>query len=68
MREGSIALKVVDLARQERFTEIEALFAPPLRAVVSADTVRAGWSIESARIGPVTAVGPPVPEHLRQTT
>jgi len=62
MREGTVALTVVDLARQGRFAEIEALFAPPLRAVVSADTVRLGWESESARIGAVTTVGDPVPE------
>ncbi|GAA4954639.1 alpha/beta hydrolase family protein [Actinoplanes utahensis] len=56
-----IALDVVEMARQERFTDIEALFAPPLRAVVSADTMRTAWAAERARIGSPWSVGPAVP-------
>ena len=34
---AAIATRVVELARDGRFAEIERFFAPPLRAVVSAD-------------------------------
>lgn len=52
-----IALTVIDLARAERFADIEALFAPSLRAVVSADTMRAAWAAERARIGADWTIG-----------
>jgi len=57
-----VALGVVDMAQHGRFTDIEALFAPPLRDVVSADTLHAAWSSERSRIGPATAVGEPTCE------
>ena len=40
---AAIATRVVELARNGQFAEIEALFAPQLRAVVSAETLRVGW-------------------------
>ena len=58
----AIAASVVEMARAERFTGIEELFAPPLRAVVSAETIRPRGPPRSARIGPVAAVGAPVSE------
>jgi dienelactone hydrolase len=58
----AIAASVVDMARAERFTGIEQLFAPPLRAAVSAETIQTAWTVEAAKIGPVTMVGPPVSE------
>jgi dienelactone hydrolase len=58
----AIAASVVEMARAERFAGIEELFAPPLRSVVSAETIRTAWTAEMARIGPVAAVGPPVSE------
>ncbi len=59
---AAIAAAVVAMARQERFAEMEQLFAPRMRAVVSAETVRVGWVGEISRIGPVTEVGEPVSE------
>ncbi|MCY1144329.1 hypothetical protein OWR29_40580 [Actinoplanes sp. Pm04-4] len=53
---------IIDLLRQGRFAEIEAQFAPRLRAAVSADAVESAWSLETARIGPIVAVGDPVRE------
>jgi dienelactone hydrolase len=55
----TVAASVIAMARDARFADVEALFAPRLRAAVSADTIRAAWSAEAARIGPVRLVGPP---------
>lgn len=54
---AAIAVRVAELARNGRFAEIEELFAPPLRAVVSAETLRIGWETEIGKLGPVSAVG-----------
>jgi dienelactone hydrolase len=58
----AIARMVVDLAREGCFAEVEDLFGKRLRAVVSAQTLRAAWASEAARIGPVRTVGEPVAE------
>ncbi|ONI92117.1 hypothetical protein ALI22I_05765 [Saccharothrix sp. ALI-22-I] len=50
---------VVELARAGRFAEIEKLFAPPLRALIDAEAVRAAWV---TGIGAVSGVGEPVSE------
>lgn len=59
----AVALAVVGLARQERFAEVEASFAPRLRALVSAETLQADWQGQLARTGPVTEVGAPAQEQ-----
>jgi dienelactone hydrolase len=59
---AAIARTVVGLAREGRFVEVGDLFGERLRAAVSAETLRAAWANEAARIGPVRAVGDPVPE------
>lgn len=59
---AAVAAAVVAMAREERFAEMEQWFAPRLRAVVSAETVRVGWVGEISRVGPVTGVGEPVSE------
>ena len=51
------------MARDGRFTEIAELFAPPLRAAVSAETLRVAWAGEMDKTGPVCAVGEPVTEQ-----
>jgi dienelactone hydrolase len=56
----AVAAAVVGMARDGRFAEIEQLFAPRLRAAVSAETLRVGWAGEISRAGPVAAVGDPV--------
>ncbi|MGW4644715.1 alpha/beta hydrolase family protein [Sphaerisporangium sp. NPDC004334] len=61
---AAIAVTVVEMARDGRFTEIEALFAPRLRAVVSARTLRTAWAAEIASIGPVSAIGTPATEPM----
>jgi dienelactone hydrolase len=63
---SALAVAVVGMARQSRFADIEALFAPRLRAAVSAETLRIGWTQEMARIGPVSAVGEPASEPARE--
>jgi len=54
---AALVALLVELAEQGRWQDIEALFAPRLRAVVSADTVRTGWAAEAARLGEVTGLG-----------
>jgi len=48
---------IVELASADRFEELAELFAPELRAVVSAEVVRIGWTKE---VGAVHHVGEPV--------
>ena len=50
------------MARDGRFAEVEGLFAAPLRAVVSAEALRAGWAALTGSKGPVRAVGEPAAE------
>lgn len=57
-----IAVAVVDLARRGRFREVEGSFAPGLRALVSAESLRADWTGELARTGPVQTIGAPTRE------
>ena len=54
---AAIAVAVTEMARDGRFAEVEDLFAAPLRAVVSADALRAGWLALTGSNGPVRAVG-----------
>ncbi|WP_433435057.1 serine aminopeptidase domain-containing protein [Nonomuraea sp. CA-141351] len=63
---AATATTVVGMARDGRFTEIEDLFAAPLRAVVSAETLRAAWAAETGVKGPVSAVGEPVSEPIQE--
>jgi uncharacterized protein len=62
----TIATQVVELARNERFAEIERFFAPPLRAVVSAETLRIAWDNEIGKNGPVSAIREPVSELVKE--
>src|SRR5262249_49989853 len=59
---AAVAAAVVGMAREGRFLEIEALFAPRLRAIVSAETLRVHWATEISRLGGITAVGQPTSE------
>ena len=59
---AAIAVAVTEMARDGRFAEVEELFAAPLRAVVSADALRAGWAALTGGKGPVRAIGQPVAE------
>ncbi|MFJ7496596.1 hypothetical protein ACIQZB_36620 [Streptomyces sp. NPDC097727] len=58
------AVLVVEWARDGRFAEIAALFAPPLRAVLTAEALQAAWLAETAGTGPVTDLGEPSSEPL----
>jgi uncharacterized protein len=60
---SAIAVAVTEMVRDGRFAEVEDLFAPPLRAVVSADALRAGWAALTSSKGPVRAVGEPTAER-----
>ncbi|HEX5441305.1 MAG TPA: alpha/beta fold hydrolase [Ktedonobacterales bacterium] len=62
---AATAMRVVELARNERFAEVETLFAPPLRAVVSAETLRIAWVAEIGKNGPVATVGEPTSESVK---
>jgi uncharacterized protein len=50
------------LLRAEDFAEIVEVFAPPLRAAVSADALRLAWVAEVSGRGGVTAIEEPVSE------
>ncbi len=55
-------LTVLELAQAGRVAEIRDLFAPPLRAMVTAEALRVAWAAELARQGPVSSIGTPVSE------
>jgi hypothetical protein len=57
---AAAGIAVVELTRDGRFGEVEALFAPRLRAAVSAGTLGLAWTAERAKLGPVTEIGTPV--------
>jgi hypothetical protein len=59
---GPAGLAVLEMAQAGRFEEIRELFAPPLRAMVSADGLQAVWAAELDRHGQVTSVGAPLSE------
>lgn len=56
------ARRFAALLRAERFEESVELFAPPLRAAVSAEQLRLAWAAEAAGRGGLTAVEEPVAE------
>ncbi|MFD5095745.1 alpha/beta fold hydrolase [Amycolatopsis thailandensis] len=58
------ATAVAEMLREERFDEVEALFAPPLRAAVPAGTLRAAWTAEIGKRGAVTGIGDAVAETV----
>jgi dienelactone hydrolase len=62
---AAVATAVVGMTATGRYAEVEALFAPRLRAAASAETLRVGWETEIAKIGAVRAVGAPVSEPAK---
>ncbi|MEU8148716.1 alpha/beta fold hydrolase [Nonomuraea sp. NPDC048901] len=62
---AATAMAVVEMAENGHFADIERLFAPPLRAVVSAEALRAEWEGLISRIGPISALGTPVSEPVK---
>lgn len=59
---AAVALEVVQMARQDRFDAVIERLAPPLRALVDADALRAAWEAEIGRQGSVVSLGEPVCE------
>ncbi|MFC8720007.1 alpha/beta hydrolase family protein [Kitasatospora sp. NPDC057198] len=57
-----VARRFAALLQAERFGESVGLFAPPLRAAVSAEALRLAWTTEAAGQGGITAVEEPVAE------
>jgi dienelactone hydrolase len=53
----STGMTVMDLLRAARFAEIREMFAPNLRAMVTAEALQAAWTAEVDRHGPLTSVG-----------
>ncbi|GII35193.1 hypothetical protein Pph01_01960 [Planotetraspora phitsanulokensis] len=61
----AVATTVVEMAQNGRYGEIEEVFAPPLRAVVSADTLRVAWEAQISTMGPIVSVGTPISEPAK---
>jgi uncharacterized protein len=57
---AAVGTTVLDLARAGGFAEIRDMFAPALRPMVTPESLRAAWSAEVERYGPITAIGVPV--------
>ncbi|MFD4946042.1 alpha/beta hydrolase family protein [Streptomyces sp. NPDC058239] len=55
-------IAVLDMAQKGRFADICDLFAPPLRAKVTADALRVGWAAMFGQYGPISSTGVPVSE------
>ena len=66
MRTVDVAREVVEQLRTGHFEELEARFAPPLRAAVTAEIVRRAWDAETARTGVITTVGEPRCERRQE--
>jgi uncharacterized protein len=56
------SLAVLDMAQAGRFAEIRDLFAPQVRAMVTAGALEAAWAAEIGRCGEVRSVGTPLSE------
>lgn len=62
----NIANTVIEMALNGQFTEIEDLFAPQLRVVVSAETLRDAWLAEINKRGTISTIGKPVIDQLNE--
>lgn len=60
----TVAMTVAELASAEHFADLEELFAPRLRAAISAETVEVAWAAEIARIGAVRDLGAAITEPI----
>lgn len=58
------AVQVIETAAAGRFAELVDRFAPSVRSMVTADTLRAGWDAATGRLGVLTAVGEPAEETV----
>ncbi len=59
METNATARTVATLAQSGDFAAIRAMFVDSLRPMVAADMLRAAWSAEIDRLGPLTAIGAP---------
>jgi dienelactone hydrolase len=57
---AAISATALRLAQASRFPEILDMFAPNLRPMLTPESLRAAWTAEIERYGPVTTVGAPV--------
>jgi hypothetical protein len=62
MTPADTAVAVIEMAEHGQFAEIRMRFAPQLRPLVPAETLRAAWEAEAAKHGPVSSLGTPVTE------
>ncbi|CAN5197015.1 hypothetical protein BH11ACT6_BH11ACT6_54410 [soil metagenome] len=60
--DSSTAEMVLQLLEAGRFAEIEKLFVPTLRQLVSTETLRRAWEELTTTHGPITVVGTPLSE------
>lgn len=58
------AIEVVEAASDGRFGDIVDRLAPSLRAMVTEDTLRAGWDAATGPLGACTGIGEPVTEPV----
>lgn len=59
---AATSLAVLEMAQAGRFAEIRDLFAPQVRAMVTAEALQASWAAELDRQGAVSSIGAPVSE------
>jgi dienelactone hydrolase len=63
------AMTIGELARDGRFAEIEETFAPPLRAVATADTLRLAWENNVGTVRDIgTATGEPAGDRYTRVS
>jgi dienelactone hydrolase len=69
MPTGPVAtgVTVVDLAQAGRFAEMREMFAPPLRELVTVESLRAAWMGAVGVYGAVTSTGAPVSDPAAPT-
>ncbi len=59
------SLSILEMARRDQFEEIHGMFAPGMRALLTADGIRAAWTTGIDVHGAVRSVGTPVSEEVR---
>src|SRR4051794_8527566 len=64
---AAISATVLKLLQASRFGEIRDMFAPNLRSMLTPQSLRAAWSAELERYGPVITIGPAVSDPAGPT-
>jgi hypothetical protein len=59
---AKVALDALTLVAEARFGEVQEMFAPSLRALVTAEAIQVGWLAAVDQVGAVSAIGDPVTE------